>query len=202
MKVLEIRLLCFVISFVALTSRAQNSSLTAVGQSQLPQWLAKIPEGSEREYGFPSRQEMNHALLGQAIQMITVEQDTQKNYRIQYSREWRIPVLCHGDFRTLLSLMERADGGYEAVGIGGHRLAIELQSYVSLFANSKLYLLRLYSSQMDFLVVVPSQSSIEQGIYYPLESAQQKIVGIKSLSLHNNYTYTQFIAILHQIEDK
>lgn len=202
MKVLEIRLLCFVISFVALTCRAQNSSLKAVAQSQLPQWLAKIPEGSESAYGFSSRQEMDKALLGQAIQMITVEQDTQMNYRIQYSHEWRIPVVSQGNFRTLFSLMERTDGGYEAVGIGGNRLAMELQDYARYFDKSQVYLLRLYSSQMDFLVVVPSQSSIEQGTYYPLQSAQQKIIGREALNLQNAYTYLQFIAILPQTENK
>jgi len=201
MKTTYTLLLFIFLSLFAQSAKAQDSQLIELAKTQLPKWLAKIPLGSELKYGFSSRKEMDDCLLGQAIQMITLEKDEKGNNRIKRSNDWRIPVVYQGDFRTL-STISNKNGRYEFVGIGGNLLAKELQRYARYFVNNNVYLLRLYTLQMDFLVVASLKSSIEQGTYYPLQSAQQKIGTNKELSLKNTYTYTQFIAIVHQLESK
>lgn len=201
MKVLKTALFFASVYFVARSSSAQDSSLTISAKSQLPQWLAKIPAGSESQYGFLSREEMDNALLGQAIQMITVEKNAQGNYSIKNTKDWRIPIIYRGDFKTLFSFSE-INGRYQSIDIGGHLLAKELQGYAQYFANHHLYLLRLYAQQMDFLVVVPSGSSIEEGDYYPLQSASQKIMITQTQSPLSKYNFSQLIAILRQIGNK
>jgi hypothetical protein len=128
--------------------------------------LSKIPVGSEKLYGFDSRADFDNCTLGNPIRMVTL---TNEN-TLSEQDQWRVPVKLNGMNKTLFTV-QKINGTYEIVDIGGRILSNELQE-IENKGISVTYFLRLYSQKIDFVFDSASLNDLSQVTFLPLESAQ------------------------------
>jgi len=155
--------------------------VTKTAAQNLMTWLAKIPAGQERSYGFTDRQEFEQATVGQPIRMATIDpQSVQAQANLEHKlvkqmQVWRVPVLVKGDYRALLTVA-RVEGSYRTVEIGAAGLAGELghfaQAGIGKQANDRTYILRIFQLRSDFILVAPVEAELEDGEIYPMQSAR------------------------------
>jgi hypothetical protein len=134
-------------------------------------WLAKIPWGSERGFGFDSRDELDRARVATPVRMATVSERTGA---IELMETWRVPVVVDGEARALLTV-ERRGGQSRVVDLGAAALALELDDMARRHrveeTGARLVLLRLFRERSDLVVIVPRGARVEDGAIYPLRSA-------------------------------
>lgn len=183
MKIKFLLLFTF-IGFIVFT-QTMNETIT---NFKIENILEKIPFGSEKSYGFSFREEFKQCTLGKPIGMITIGNDQ----KLQELNQWRIPVIHNGSHKTLLTI-QKVNGKYEVVDIGGNQLSVELQK----FENKGLqvsYLLRLYSQGIDFVStskdIIPD-ATIE---FVPLESAQNYL-NLKGIQKQLTYNFNDIIKL-------
>ncbi|MBN1274418.1 MAG: hypothetical protein JXB26_19320 [Candidatus Aminicenantes bacterium] len=146
----------------------------------MPYFLNAIPEGMEKSFGFSSREEFEKASLGEPYLMQTVDPEKLLNtaYRerdcIISLPEWRFPVICEGNIKTLLTVAN-INGTWQAVAIGGAGLARELDALEKKYGfdplNSSKAILRLFQLKADILSVSETGERWEDGLFFPLSSA-------------------------------
>jgi hypothetical protein len=158
----------FVVLFYSCLISAQTTedSVVSAAQLSLKSKLELIPAGSEKLYGFDSRENFSSCTVGKPIAVYSLSKDG----ALVFTGEWRVPVIYNGVNKTLLTVM-KTDKGFETVDLGGARLAFELQAYEPSDFR-KLYLLRLYRIHSDFITVTSDDSMLYIADFIPLESGK------------------------------
>ncbi|MCX6246515.1 MAG: hypothetical protein NTW10_02170 [Bacteroidetes bacterium] len=156
-------------------------------QSDVQEWLLKIPGGNEQGYGFANRDEFSQAKLGKQYKVYTLTGDffkeelrPGKSYLVA-TGEWRIPLVVNQVNRALITVNER-ENQWKIVSLGARVLAGELQEfdrYPELVKNSDLTLLRVYQLQSDFLLSGDPSSSATEVSVYPMHSAILNMTKLK-----------------------
>mgnify|MGYP000864413780 CR=1 FL=1 len=151
----------------------------ARAQAGLPQWLARIADGLEDRYGFASRSEMERAVLGAPWQMWTIPGRDLADAAVAAPEpvpldEWRVPILCDGTARALLTVARTDGGDWEVVEIGAAGLAQELDRFESDtkarqggLSDARRVLLRLHASRLDFLSIESARVPVREGRFSP-----------------------------------
>jgi hypothetical protein len=177
--------------------------VTKTAAQSLMTWLAKIPAGQERNYGFADRQEFEQAAVGQPVRMATIDPqsilaEANPDYKlVKEMKVWRVPVLVKGDYRALLTVA-RVEGSYHTVEIGAAGLAGELghfaQAGIGKQANDRTYILRIFQLRSDFILVAPAEAELEDGEIYPMQSARMYL----ALGTRLTIDYPRLVEILRQ----
>jgi hypothetical protein len=165
----------------AAMAASPDQAVVIAAQQRVSYFLEKIPLGQESQYGFKSRNEFRLVAIGQPYRMVKLNEDfysakklTDKNY-LSASDEWRVPVSVNGDDRILLTVIKSADS-YQVVDMGGVKLAKELQQLKNAHpGNLKNYILRVYSTPMDFFVASASVETLNQGMVYPMALTKNQV---------------------------
>jgi len=169
----------------SLASYANTSNrVQQAAQEGLIHFLGKIPVGSEKKYGFNSRQEFDWAFLGAPYELYTIHPDLLVSERPVGSgfltplEIWRFPVLSQGSMRTLLTVA-KVEGEWKAVAIGGAGIAFELDRLEEIYSfdrnNTKRVLLRLFQIKSDFVSIGNLTQRIEETMFAPLQSARMQM---------------------------
>jgi hypothetical protein len=177
--------------------------VTRTATQSLMTWLAKIPAGQERGYGFSDRQEFEQATVGQPVRMATINpqsvlaQANLDHKLVEQLQVWRVPVLVKGDYRALLTVA-RVQGSYRTVEIGAAGLAGELghfaQAGIGLQANQRTFILRIFQLRSDFVLVAADEAELEAGEIYPMQSARMYL----GLGTRTTVDYPDLVEILKQ----
>jgi hypothetical protein len=176
--------------------RAQNieeSIMKKVNQNMVFQ-LSKIPVGSEKSFGFDSRNDFAKCTAGIPIRVLTLD----KGDSLVALNEWRIPILKDGMSRILFTARINSDT-IEIVDLGGVKLASELQEVLN---NDLKYhcMLRLFSLHIDFVAACSDKSVISQAGFVPLQSAKmfienKSMEGIKSKRVYTLSEVKQMVKV-------
>jgi len=157
-----------VVVFVANIINAQsiNDEISNDIKSKILINLSKIPVGSEKLYGFDSREDFKNCTIGTPIKIVLLNDN---NILIE-QEQWRIPVKLNGNNKTLFTV-QKIDDTYEIVDIGGNDLSKELQVIES--KNSSVnYFLRLYNPKIDFVSNALNLKDLANVRFFLMESAQ------------------------------
>lgn len=197
-------LVCALAISGAIPALAETSDLrqvTDAGTAGFQAFLAKIPVGSESDYGFANRDEIARVTLGQPIQTLTVVPDSLANDLIpdkEYlvpTNEWRVPLSVDEQMRALLTVA-KVDGVWRVVGLGAAGLAKELQAFEVSHeidpARQGRALLRIFQAHCDFLIITDSGAP---AAIYPLQSA---VMALKTANrtIQNVYTENELLPVV------
>ncbi len=173
-----------------------EAQVKKAAQQQLQTALAGIPAGQETGFGFSSREEFKSATVGEVFRTISLTkefyQDDQlinRNY-IHVQNEWRVPVVVNGDNRVLLTVAGH-DTALNVVDIGGAMLAKEMQAKSNGQSSKDKFIFRIYPLTMDFIVLVEHGKSLEEGNYYPMNSAVMAIPTLDGSSMTQAEVFQQ-----------
>lgn len=149
-----------------ISAQTTEDSVVSAAQLSLKSKLELIPAGSERLYGFDSRENFSSCTIGKPIAVYSLSKDDS----LIFTNEWRVPVIYSGVNKTLLTV-KKSSKGFETVDLGGARLAFELQAYEPSDFR-KLYLMRMYRLHCDFVAVTSDDSMLYISDFIPLESGK------------------------------
>ena len=189
----------FIISGFTNISATPDQVIKAAN-SGLQQYLRLIPAGSETQYGFSSRYEIQNASVGKPLQALALNTDFYNkvyvpgiNYLV-VRNEWRVPVVFNNEYKTLLTVTGNQNN-LTVVDLGGAGLSRELQTVIAKESkDDNYYILRIYPLSADFFVDVNSGSnSMANATYIPLSSA---ITAIPSLQQKSSYTISELLPII------
>jgi hypothetical protein len=160
---------------------SEKNTVATTARQSLQTWLAKIPEGREKDYGFSTREEFARATIGVPLRMATItpqavlESGPAERGKVQIYDAWRAPVLVDGEYRLLLTVA-RIGPSLKVVEMGAANLAAELGHFrgegIGSKAGTSTLLLRLFQLKCDFLLVAGEDGRPESGWFYPLQSAR------------------------------
>lgn len=105
-----------------------DREIVAAAEAGLARFLELVPQGSEGAYGFADRGQMSRARPGAPYQVVLFEHRRSAGPdldAVQPVEEWRVPVVCDGEARALLTVA-RVDGALKAVDFGAAVLAKEI----------------------------------------------------------------------------
>jgi len=144
----------------------------------LPVFLGKIPPGMEPSYGFVDRAQLDRASLGAPYELWALDPrrlDGPASEVLVASDEWRFPLLCDGEMRSLLTVA-RKDGRWTAVDFGGAALAEEVgrleRGQTATGPLLRRALVRLHQLRADVLALAPGGARLEDATFFPLRSAR------------------------------
>ena len=149
-----------------MNAQNSNDSIVNMVKSQIQINLSKIPEGSEKLYGFDYRRDFRNCAVGKPIRVLTINQ----NNKVEELNQWRIPIVLSGNNKTLFTV-QKINNNYEIVDIGGAELAKEIQA-VEANSNSIKYLIRLYGLHIDFVSDTSVINTYNELKITPLTSAK------------------------------
>ena len=179
---------------------ATQDQVIQAANNGLQQYLKLIPAGSETQYGFLSRSEVQNATVGKPLQALALNADFYNkdyvpgtNYLVVRD-EWRVPVIFNNEYKTLLTVANDQNN-LKVVDLGGAGLSRELQTVsASLSKDDNFYILRIYPLSADFFVDVKSGDiSMTNAVCIPLSSA---IMAIPSLQQKSTYTLNEILPII------
>ncbi len=184
MKKSSLILLSFFFILNAYTQDLSTQNMILSANKDLLSWLAKIPSGFERYYGFQSRNEFSQAETGIPVQVYTLTEEffTQPD-PVRYlkpSEEWRIPVLLDQQYCALVTVIKQ-NGEWKIVDLGASVLAREIGNYrqhASVETQDVLKILRVYQTQSDFLFSGDPYASPDKIMLFPLSSAYFNLPGL------------------------
>jgi hypothetical protein len=175
-------------SFRFATSVNADKLVMKAAEDQLAVYLAKIPQGHEKDYGFKNEDNMDNCKVGKPYRMLVFNidfynaktLDESANY-LSIQNEWRVPVMINNEHRALLTVTG-SPSNLTVTGLGAAVLAKDLQEK-SLGASDTdtWYILRIFPLSADFLVVEHDNSIIEAQLI-PLESAKDAIPALHKLN--------------------
>jgi hypothetical protein len=165
-----------------------SGKVTNAANGSMQSMLSNIPVGSERQFGFTNREEIQSATAGYPYHMLGLSQDFFSNARLHGNlanylttgNDWRVPVTVNGDYRLLVTVTGEA-GNYTTADIGGAGLAHELQTVGNRKKDHTYYILRIYPITADMVVDVP-RSGIEAARFIPLTSARMAMPSLTEVS--------------------
>lgn len=149
-----------------ISAQTTEDSIVSAAQQSLKSKLELIPVGSEKLYGFDSRENFSSCTVGRPIAVYSLSKDDS----LIFNNEWRVPVIYSGVNKTLLTV-KKTNQGFEVVDLGGAQLAFELQAYEPSDFR-KLYLFRLYKLHCDFVTITSDNSMLYIAEFIPLESGK------------------------------
>jgi hypothetical protein len=130
------KLICFALAATLCSfsnSSAERDSLVVqAAKDNLNSFLSQIPAGSENQFGFADRDEINSASVGRPILVLNLTnefyhtQTLSANNSIIESHEWRVPVVVNGMNKVLITVNDNNEN-YKAGNMSGAVLAKELQ---------------------------------------------------------------------------
>ena len=166
----------FVIFTHCLHAQKPDDTIGTIARNELQSYLQRIQPGTEKKYGFKTRDEFISAVVGSPIQVFTIHPDSireivkpGKSYFVALE-EWKVPVKVGGELRALLTVAS-VGGTLKVVELGGAELAHELSAVEGKHPGDKKSLLRLYQLHCDFLVLTHGEKNVSEGDLYPLSSA-------------------------------
>ena len=174
----------------------QEAQVKKAAQEQLQTALAGIPAGQETNFGFSSREEFISGTIGEVYRTISLTKEfygdenlNNGNY-IYFQNEWRVPVVVNGGNRVLLTVAGH-DTALNVVDIGGALLAKEIQLKSIGQSSKDKFIFRIYPLTMDFIVFVEHGKSLEEGTYYPMNSAVMAIPALDGSSMTQAEVFQQ-----------
>ena len=175
MKKLLLPILVFIFSSFSIENT--NTQIQKCVDTNVQNFLSKIPIGMESNYGFENRNSMLNAKSGIPIKVFTLINNfytsdyldkTQKYLKEQ--NEWRVPLVSDNKFNTLGTVIYQ-NNEYQLVDIGGANLAKEIEIIINKSTIKNFGLFRLYSLQADFLIDISSNNIVAEYKFIPLQSA-------------------------------
>jgi len=114
----------------AQSASAQSTGLAHVIAASLPSWLAKIPAGRHRDYGFASAAEARRATAGEAYRVFIGQPEAilrgDAEGAFSPTEHWRVALRVGGENRALLTVRKTGDG-FEVVDFGAALLARQIE---------------------------------------------------------------------------
>ncbi|MFH1842975.1 MAG: hypothetical protein ABIF77_07180, partial [bacterium] len=143
---------------------APPAGIVAAAEAGLQRFLPHIPENELFRFGFQDKTEPARVQLGEPFLIYTVHPDEiiscaegeRADLTLIPTTMWQFPVRCDGAVRTLLTV-DRMDGKWEAVDLGGLAPANELAILAEQWPRSAGYELRyvkVFQSGSRFVAVV------------------------------------------------
>ncbi|MCT4586889.1 MAG: hypothetical protein N4A71_03645 [Carboxylicivirga sp.] len=178
------------------SSQAQEQEMIKAAQNQIANWLERIPQGDEADYGFKNRGEFKDVEINKLIAVYYYEDGQIKKYPL-----WRLPVEVDGEYRLLATMINR-NNKYLIVDIGASVLArdIEKETKTQKLADVPVSMFRSTVMRADFLINTKQE-------YLPLSSARQFLVNkgeasLKSQSANKIYKEYEIINLINQTIDE
>lgn len=188
----KILLLAVLFSLTTL-SKAQDSEIIQETKNQIQEWLNKIPQGYEAEYGFYNRDEFKKVEIHKIIPVYFFDKEEIKSYPI-----WRVPIEIKSEYRLLATIIEK-NGIYKIVDLGASVLAKDIQNIIkkSKIKSNKIGFFRSTKMRADFLINSNND-------YIPLTSAKEYF---DKKSSKENFSKKEFsekelLNIINQIPDE
>ena len=184
---MRLTLLIFSLSLTQYCS-AQSAGNTQANVSQaankvLFSFLNNIPAGSESQFGFHDRNEINAATIGQAYQVVSLKEafyfaqlSSASDYGsfVGLTPEWRVQVMAKGTSHVLLRVVTDS-GRFEGVDLGGAGLSHDMEAALpERKTGHEYYLFKINELSADFLVDAPG-GSLTNAVYIPLPSARMAL---------------------------
>jgi len=170
-------LLLLLMTLAAYPQQNSNQNISQAVLNSLPDWLEKIPAGSESNYGFQSRDEFSRAGLGDPIGIFDLGDEfytqTDQAPRLASTGEWRIPVTVDQKIRAMVTVAKQ-NNSWVIVDFGATGLAEGINNYESkLTADQfrRIKILYLYQPLSKFLFYDDPASGPDQIVLLPLRSA-------------------------------
>lgn len=201
MKKSSLILLSFFFILNAYNQDVSTRNMILSANQDLLSWLAKIPSGFERYYGFHNRNEFPQAEIGIPVQVYTLTEEffTRPNPvgYLKPSEEWRIPVLYDQQYCALVTVIKQ-NGEWKIVDLGASVLAREIGNYrqhVSVDSKDMLKILRIYQTQSDFLFSGDPNDSPDKIMLFPLSSAYFNLPGLDTKT-HDELTLSELVVMI------
>lgn len=141
-----------------------------VAESGMWDFLKQIPVGFETKYGFSSRAEVTNSSIGNIYEVYTITPEflefpniDMKSF-VKPEGYFRVEVTCNNEVKTFLTV-DKINGNYKVVDIGGDRLARELDNIIK-YSNDKSnrrIIFRMYQLKCDFLATSENSQNIRFG---------------------------------------
>ncbi len=162
-------------------ANTDSTGITAADTEGLKTYLAKIPAGSEKNYGFNSVDEFALAKVGAPIHLFTLAPSffsaetivADRNY-INSIDQWLVPVMVNGECRAIVTVSKQ-DEGWKAVAFGSSFFATELNKVLaenSGLTGQSYALLRIYQLNCDF-IIQPNEGETSTWKVTPFTSAKK-----------------------------
>lgn len=162
---------------VSIGINAQSERFAEVyreAEASLIDYLEKIPEGMEHNFGFYNRNDFAAASIGKAYELFTLDDKFLINDRITIddivsAREWLVTIMVGNEMRALLTIAE-IQGVWRTVAIGSTGLAREIAAFEAYISDksSTGRILRIYQIQSDYFL--HSTDKLEgQTLAYPVQ---------------------------------
>ena len=193
MLLLKKMLLLAVLLSLTMLSKAQDKEIIRVTKSQLKEWLNKIPQGYEADYGFYNRDEFKKVEINKIMQVYFFDQTKIKTFPI-----WRIPIEIKGEFRLLATVVEK-NGEYKIVDLGASLLAKDIQQTLekNKVKANKIGFFRSTRMRADFIVGSTNN-------YIPLTSAKEYLErkSNKETFSKKQFSEKELLNLINQIPDE
>lgn len=179
--------------------RLDSRVMKAAGAG-LGSFLSNIPQGSEAQFGFASRDEIAAATVSTPYRTLALTSDfyalrsldgINGTKFISLTNEWRVPVVVNGENRLLLTVVAEGDN-VVASDLGGAGLAKEIGRMVNPASGHSYGILRVYRLSSDFLVDMPG-GTLDNARYFPLTSAR---MSMPSLAGANGYKLSEILPVI------
>jgi hypothetical protein len=192
----------FFLGSAACFAQDVEKKVLKAAKSGYREYLNKIPQGQERNFGFRSRTEFNKVTIGKPYRVVTLKNefftgkiDPARNY-LAATDEFRIPLLVNNDYRVLITIV-KMNGAWQVVNIGSSGMASELGILERKHPSPSRsgLIMCVYRASCDFFLSSPD-NSLANPTAYPFESA---VLGLsikdKNLPLSVNQLLPQIKAL-------
>jgi hypothetical protein len=204
MRKIFLPLLCLFVYYNSYAGNNDTVDILNAATSGLKVYLAKIPVGKEKNYGFANSDEIAQAELGVPVDIFILSPDffsastivKERNY-ITSIEEWLVPVTVNGEWRALLTVSKK-NGSWKTVGFGSSFLAADLNKIITENTNLKRQqysLLRVYQLDCDF-ILEHNSFNINNWKVIPLSSAK------KAFKIPNTKTEDHLPDVYQMIKQK
>ena len=144
--------------------------------TQLGDYLNKIPIGKEKLFGFDNRGDFSQAEIGIPYEVVTLSSDFFDNEKVKRDKNyiistgnWRVPIIVDHEYKALLTV-SKENNKWSVVKIGAKGLANELERFEQNHPSiNTLNILRVFQLKGDFILT-------SQNIIYPLTSASNGLL--------------------------
>lgn len=133
----------------------EYTPITKAAEARAMEFMNKIPQGEEKEYGFNDREEFANATLGEPIEVITLPGEVAHGTnmgKFVSTGEYRVPLEVNGEIRSFLTV-SGANGEFKCVDFGAAQLAGQINAIGLSTGANNMKILRLYSMQIDYVVI-------------------------------------------------
>ena len=128
-----------------------NDLVKNAASQKVESFLALIPEGREKDYGFKNRSDFSRVKIEEPYQVFYLLKKDDKLI-FNSGNEWRVPLSVDGHFVALLTV-QVTDGVAEAVDFGANVLAQKIEEFETLYSkgNNERVLIRNTFLKRDYM---------------------------------------------------